>query len=255
MVLRRSSSHCGQGGVTGCEEHGVQGQWLRKKLRHREKRPEGVPWGSAGKEPACNVGDLGPIPGLGRSPGEGRGSPLQYSCLENPMDRGAWWAIVHGGQKRVGDTTQQLSNNTTYYLMVTISSCCTNLLKRIGRPSSFISFCSDLWELLSASQRGQVLLHLNIHTYTFLSLVLYPPPPHLDNSCSTFRSQVTCHFFRAMSPFTAFLNGVGVHGFHSIQGFPMSQHLQPVHIPQETVSTKRGSWSVLFTGAPTQHEE
>ena len=99
MVLRRSSSHCGQGGVTGCEEHGVQGQWLRKKLRHREKRPEGVPWGSAGKEPACNVGDLGPIPGLGRSPGEGRGSPLQYSCLENPMDRGAWWAIVHGVTK------------------------------------------------------------------------------------------------------------------------------------------------------------
>ena len=48
---------------------------------------------------ACNVGDLGSIPGLGRSPGEGNGNPLQYSCLENPMDGGAWWAIVHGVAK------------------------------------------------------------------------------------------------------------------------------------------------------------
>ena len=49
-----------------------------------------LPGGSEGKASACNVGDLGSIPGLGRSPGEGNGNPLQYSCLENPMDRGAW---------------------------------------------------------------------------------------------------------------------------------------------------------------------
>ena len=50
-----------------------------------------------GKEPACNTGDLGSIPGSGRSPGEGNGNPLQYSCLENnPMDRGAWRATIHG---------------------------------------------------------------------------------------------------------------------------------------------------------------
>ena len=48
-----------------------------------------------GKESACNAGDLGLIAGWGRSPGEGDGNPLQCSCLENPMDRGAWWAIVH----------------------------------------------------------------------------------------------------------------------------------------------------------------
>ena len=53
------------------------------------------------KASACNVGDLGSIPGLGRSPGEGNGNPLQCSCLENPMDGGAWWATVHGSQ-RVG---------------------------------------------------------------------------------------------------------------------------------------------------------
>ena len=52
--------------------------------------------GSDGKEPACNAGDLGSVSGLGRLPGGRLGSPLQYSCLENPMDRGAWWATVHG---------------------------------------------------------------------------------------------------------------------------------------------------------------
>ena len=54
------------------------------------------PGGSDGKASAYNVGDLGSIPGSGRSSGEGNGNPLQYSCLENPMDRGAWLATVHG---------------------------------------------------------------------------------------------------------------------------------------------------------------
>ena len=54
------------------------------------------PGGSDSKELICNVGDLGSIPGMGRSSGEGNGNPLQYFCLENPMDRGAWWATVHG---------------------------------------------------------------------------------------------------------------------------------------------------------------
>ena len=52
--------------------------------------------GSDGKESTCNAGDLGLILGLGRSPRGGHGNPLQYSCLENPMDRGAWQATVHG---------------------------------------------------------------------------------------------------------------------------------------------------------------
>ena len=51
------------------------------------------------KESACNAGELGSIPGLGRSPGGGNGYPVQYSCLENPMDREAWGAIVHGVTK------------------------------------------------------------------------------------------------------------------------------------------------------------
>ena len=59
-----------------------------------------------GKESACNAGDPDPIPGLGRSPGEGYGYPLQDSCLENPMDRGSWKATVH----RVTNSQTQLSN-------------------------------------------------------------------------------------------------------------------------------------------------
>ena len=55
-----------------------------------------LPDGSDGKESSCNAGDLGSIPELGRSPGEGNGNPLQYSCLQNPMDRGAWWATAQG---------------------------------------------------------------------------------------------------------------------------------------------------------------
>ena len=55
-----------------------------------------VPWWLSCKESACNAGDTGSIPGSGRSPGGGNGNPLQYSCLENPMDREAWLAAVHG---------------------------------------------------------------------------------------------------------------------------------------------------------------
>ena len=56
----------------------------------------GFPGGSEGKASACDAGDPGLIPGWGRSPGEGNGNPLQYSCPETLMDREAWWAIVHG---------------------------------------------------------------------------------------------------------------------------------------------------------------
>ena len=59
-------------------------------------RSLGFPGGSDGKESACNVGHLVWIPWLGRSPEEGSGNLLQHSCLENPMDRGAWWVTVHG---------------------------------------------------------------------------------------------------------------------------------------------------------------
>ena len=65
----------------------------------------GLPCGSAGKESTCNAGDRGSIPGLEGSPGEGNGNPIQYSCLEDPIDRGVWQDAVHG----VANSQKQLS--------------------------------------------------------------------------------------------------------------------------------------------------
>ena len=77
--------------------------WVGKIRWRRDSLPTpvflGFPGGSDGKDSMCNVGDLVSIPGLGRSPGGGHGNPLQYSCLENLMDRGAWRATVHGAAK------------------------------------------------------------------------------------------------------------------------------------------------------------
>ena len=67
------------------------------------------PNSSVGQETFCNAGDSGLIPGLGRSPEEGNGNPLQYSCLENPMDGGAWWVTVHGSQRVRHDWVTSLS--------------------------------------------------------------------------------------------------------------------------------------------------
>ena len=71
------------------------------------------------KESNCSAGDLGLIPGLGRFPGEGNNNPLQYSCLGNLMDRGAWWATVHGVSKE-SDTTKQLSLQFTSFNLMSL---------------------------------------------------------------------------------------------------------------------------------------
>ena len=82
-------------------------------------RPLDFPGSSDGKASAYNTGDPGSIPGSGRSPGEGNGNPLQCSCLENPMDGGAWWATVHGVTK----SRTQLSDFTfTFFFLGDLDS-------------------------------------------------------------------------------------------------------------------------------------
>ena len=82
----------------------------------------GIPGGSDGKASAHNAGDLGSIPGSGKSPGEGNGNPLQYSCLGNPMDRGTRSATVHGVTK----SQTQLSDFTFHF-----QSICKQFLKNV----------------------------------------------------------------------------------------------------------------------------
>ena len=84
---------------------------------------KGFPGGSDGKESACNAGDLGSIPGSRSYLGEGNGNPLQYSCLENSMDRGAWWTTVHGDTKSL----TRLSTGTAH-------TCSTAFLASQGIP-------------------------------------------------------------------------------------------------------------------------
>ena len=98
------------------------------------------PGGSGGKASACNVGDLGLILGLGRSPGEENGNSLQYSGLENPMDRGAWRAIVH----RVAKSQTQLSNYHTHththtHLSQIVDWWGCDRNKRVSKLTSFVS--------------------------------------------------------------------------------------------------------------------
>ena len=86
----------------------------------------GFPGGSDGQESACNVGDLGSIPRLGRSPGGGHGNSLWYSCLENPMDRGAWQATAHGFAEL--DTTECVST----CVKEIAGSCCITQVAQSG---------------------------------------------------------------------------------------------------------------------------
>ena len=79
---------------------------FRFESGYTKKKNVCIPHRSASKESACSAGDPSLVLGLGRSPGEGNGNPVQYSCLENPMDRGAWWATVHGVARVGHDFTE-----------------------------------------------------------------------------------------------------------------------------------------------------
>ena len=94
----------------------------------------GFPGGSEVKASACNVGDLGLIPGSGRSLGEWNGNPLQYSCLENPLDGGAWWAIVHGVTKSQTQLSDFTSHQQPWNLVVFLTFHCSYLCTWLFMP-------------------------------------------------------------------------------------------------------------------------
>ena len=81
---------------------GSKMQMVTAVMKLKDACSLGFPGGSDGKASVYSAGDLGSIPGLGRFPGEGNGNPLQYSCLENPMDGGAWYRLLSMGSQRVG---------------------------------------------------------------------------------------------------------------------------------------------------------
>ena len=87
------------GGLWCSKKFGIFSPTLHSPEEREGLEMELIHGGSDSKESACDAGDLGSTPGLGRSPGEGNGSPLQYSCLENSMGRGDWQATVHGAKK------------------------------------------------------------------------------------------------------------------------------------------------------------
>ena len=105
----------------------------------------GFPGSSNSKTSAYNAGDLGSIPGSGRSPGEGNGNPLQYSCLENPMDWGAWWATIHG----VAKSRTWLSNFTFTFFHVCIGFNIQKTQRGLMTP-----FCPDI-SVIQFLQRRQ----------------------------------------------------------------------------------------------------
>ena len=119
--------------------------------------PQDFPGGSDGKESAYNVGDLGSIPGSGRSPGGGHGNLLQYSCLENPMDRGAWKATDHG----VAKSQTQLTKHSTGFGHTGVSPV------QPGSPGRLFFF----WIISSSLQCQkctQIYIQIHEHIFVFI---------------------------------------------------------------------------------------
>ena len=163
----------------------------------------GFPCGSDGKESACNAGDLGSISGPGRSPGEGNGYPLWYSCLENSTDRGVWRATVHG----VAKSQTQLSNLTLWlhfsaqnapicWSIVPASLCHYNLVD-VTTPFSVSPLClvglvtlsCDSLISMSQSLLGSVsTLRVSAVFYDFLH------PQHSVSNLAWFRYSTTISY-------------------------------------------------------------
>ena len=96
----------------------------------------GLPWWLSGKESVCSTGDLGSIPGLGRSPGGGHGNPLRYSCLENSLDRGAWPATVH-----------RVRQSQTWLKWISSSSTTFKCYPFLHKGAAYVYWVPILWDI------------------------------------------------------------------------------------------------------------
>ena len=126
----------------------------------------GFSCGSAGKESACNAGDLGLISGLGRSPGEGNGYPIQYSCLENPMDRGAWWVTVHGVTRVRHDLVTKATNLDLRTLKPTGNWC-------LVRTNLGVDACYSFSDSFLSPTGVFLFPFIYFLIYVFISLFMY----------------------------------------------------------------------------------
>ena len=110
--------------------------------------------GSMVKNPPTNAADVALIPGWGRSPGEGHGNPLQYSCLGKSMDRGAWWATVHGLQRVGHDLATKQQQSTNYLIKCPSAWICLIRWDRIFLARSLLKWCYDLYPCLCIISEG-----------------------------------------------------------------------------------------------------
>ena len=163
------------------------------------------PGSSDSKESACNEGDLGPIPGLGRSPGEGNGNLLQHSCLENSVDRRAWLATVHGVTK----SWTQLSDWAIWQRLQTNQDL-TGSLTRFSVRSHMSVSCTFFpenyrvyfWSITSPRRwRVSVYMYMFIHIFTcpMEGDVLWKPPSKQMNG-----PDHQCDVLTSLLPFTSF---------------------------------------------------
>ena len=188
-------------------ELGIPKAWIWKPLNLHNFSPlvRGFAHSSVGKESAYNAGDPGLIPGLGRCPGERNGNPLQYSCLENPMDRGAWQATAHG-VKRIG---HNLATKPPPPLVRTT--------QRLQGRCSVGKICILSWVSQSVSSTIQSCLTLRPCRLQQVRLPCPSPTPGAcSNSCS---SSQWCHptISSSVVPFSSCLQSFPAWG-----SFPMS---------------------------------
>ena len=181
-------------------------KWERNLKKMVYMHTQGFSGGSAIKNLPASAGELNYILGPGRSPGEGNGNPLQYSCLENPMDREAWWATVHGVAKEL-DMTQQLNNSNTC-VCITDSLCCTEETLKSHYTSIKMLFKIPKFQARTWSRKGSKNLQFNQRLNAYIHFNIYLLGPHFK------KQQARCPFFglfqtKIISLSSVFLRSMG----------------------------------------------